>query len=257
MHEVVGPDVVRPLGTQPDAGAVVQPEPTPLRLFAGHLQPLASPQALDPLVVDLPAGVPQQGRNPPIAVTTVPAGQFDHVRDQAVLVVTAARGTTLGRAMLTQHPAGTAPRGPEPVTNMVDALATTRGAQKFPCAASFRTCLSSVRSRSASGLLKGAPGAAGLMFFVGLSGSSRLRRGGGRVADVPARNALHRRPRFDRPAIHREVLVRQQTADPRAAQNRPKEARRHITRNQTVAVLRMGQGIARSRIGPASFSATC
>ena len=126
MHEVVGPDVVRPLGTQADAGAVVQPEPTPLRLFAGHLQPLASPQALDPLVVDLPAGVPQQGRNPPIAVTTVPAGQLDHVRDQAVLVVTAARGTTLGRAMLTQHPAGAALRGPELVTNMVDALPSAR-----------------------------------------------------------------------------------------------------------------------------------
>ena len=25
MHEVIGPDVVRPLGAQPDAGAVVQP----------------------------------------------------------------------------------------------------------------------------------------------------------------------------------------------------------------------------------------
>ena len=104
----------------------------------GHLQLLVSLQALDPLVVDLPAGVPQQGRNPPIAVTTVPAGQFDHVCDQAVLVVTAARDTTLGRAMLTQHPAGAAFRGPEPITNMVDALATTRGAQKFPYVGSGR-----------------------------------------------------------------------------------------------------------------------
>ena len=51
MHEVIGPDMVRPLGAQPDAGSVVEPEPAPLRLLAGHLQPLAPPQALDSLVV--------------------------------------------------------------------------------------------------------------------------------------------------------------------------------------------------------------
>lgn len=61
--------MVRPLGAQPDAGAVVQPQTAPLRLFAGHLQPLAPPQALDPLVVDLPAGVAQQGGDPPVSVT--------------------------------------------------------------------------------------------------------------------------------------------------------------------------------------------
>ena len=59
MHEVIARDMVRALGAQPDAGAVIEPEPDPLRLLAGHLQPLAPPQALDPLVVDLPAGVAQ------------------------------------------------------------------------------------------------------------------------------------------------------------------------------------------------------
>ena len=43
MEEVVGPDMVRPLGTQPDAGAVVQPERAPLRLLGEHLQSLAPP----------------------------------------------------------------------------------------------------------------------------------------------------------------------------------------------------------------------
>ena len=64
MHEVIGPDVVRPLGTQPDARAVVEPQTTPLRLTRGHLQPLEPPQPLDTLVVDLPARPAQQGRNP-------------------------------------------------------------------------------------------------------------------------------------------------------------------------------------------------
>ncbi len=69
MNEVVGRDMVRVLGAQPDTGSVVQPQTSPLRVFAGHLQPLAPPQALDPLVVDRPAGGAQQGRDPPVAVT--------------------------------------------------------------------------------------------------------------------------------------------------------------------------------------------
>ena len=128
MDEVVGPDVIRPLGTQPDAGAVIEPETASLRLFLGHLQPLAPPQALDPLVVDLPAGVAQQGRDPPVTVAAVLAGQFDHVRDQAVFVVAPARDAALGRAMLPQHPASAAFRDPEPVADMIDALAPARGA---------------------------------------------------------------------------------------------------------------------------------
>ena len=80
MHEVVGPDMVGPLGAQPNTGAVVA----------------------------LPAGVAQQGGDPPVSVAAIPAGQLDHVCDQAILVVTPARDTALGRAVLRQHPAGAA-----------------------------------------------------------------------------------------------------------------------------------------------------
>ncbi len=130
---------------QPDTGAVVQPQTAPLRLFSGHLQPLAPPQALDPFVVDLPAGIAKQGRDPSIAVTAILAGRFDHAGDQAVLV-TSARDAALGRAVLPQHPAGPALRDPEPVADMVDALEAARGLGSFPLAASLRICLSSVRS---------------------------------------------------------------------------------------------------------------
>ena len=116
------------LGAQPDAGAVVEPEPAPLGLFAGHLQPLAPPQALDPLVIDLPAGVAQQGSDPPVSVAAILAGQLDHVPDQAILVGTATRDAALGRAMLPQHPASPALRDPEPVADMIDALTAARGA---------------------------------------------------------------------------------------------------------------------------------
>ena len=120
--------MVRPLGAQADAGAVVQPQTAPLRLFLGHLQPLAPPQAQGTLVIDLPAGIAQQSGDPPVAVTAILAGQLDHVRDQAVLVVAAARDAALGRAVLPQHPAGAAFRDPEPAADMIDALAPARGA---------------------------------------------------------------------------------------------------------------------------------
>ena len=78
----------------------------PLRLLAGHLQPLTLPQAFNPLVVDLPAGTAQQSRDPPIAVAAILTGQLDHIRNQAMRVVTHTWDTALGRAVLSQHQAG-------------------------------------------------------------------------------------------------------------------------------------------------------
>ena len=72
---------------------------------------------------------------------------------------------------------------------------------------------------------------------------------GGRVAAVVlAAEALHRRPRLDQRAVHREVLVRQKTPDPRAAQHRLKEARRNIPRNQPVVVLRIHRRVPHRRV---------
>ena len=57
LDEVIGPDMVRPLGAQSHARAVRQPEPATFRLPLWDLQPLAPPDPLDPLVVDHPARV--------------------------------------------------------------------------------------------------------------------------------------------------------------------------------------------------------
>ena len=59
LDKVIGPDVIAVLRPQPDARSVGQPEPGSFGLFIGDLQPLASPDALDPLVVDYPARLPQ------------------------------------------------------------------------------------------------------------------------------------------------------------------------------------------------------
>ena len=63
LDKVIGPDVIAVLGPEPDAGAVVQPQAAALWLPGRNLQPLASPDTLDPLVVDEPAGPTQQLRD--------------------------------------------------------------------------------------------------------------------------------------------------------------------------------------------------
>ena len=79
LEEVVGPDVVGAFGPQPDARSVRQPEPSAFGLLPGDLQPLASPNPLDPLVVDQPASPAQQLGNLAIAVATILPGQLDDI----------------------------------------------------------------------------------------------------------------------------------------------------------------------------------
>src|SRR6056297_1328625 len=74
LDEVIGPDMVRPLRPEPDAGAIVQPEPAPLLLLRWNLQPFAPPDTLDPLVVHVPARMVQQRRHRPVAVTAILGG---------------------------------------------------------------------------------------------------------------------------------------------------------------------------------------
>jgi len=56
LDKVVGPDMVAALGSQTDARSVIEPQASALRLPGGDFQPLASPDPLDPLVVNQPAG---------------------------------------------------------------------------------------------------------------------------------------------------------------------------------------------------------
>ena len=57
MHKVIGPDLVTVCGPQAKARSVIQPQTAFLRLFTGNLQPLTSPQTLNPLVIDLPVAL--------------------------------------------------------------------------------------------------------------------------------------------------------------------------------------------------------
>src|SRR5204863_8175239 len=109
LDEVIGPDVVAALGSQPDAGSVIQPQACALGLPGGDLQPLASPDPLDPLVVDQPAGPPQQLGDLAIAVAAILPGQLDDVGCQPLFILTATRHLTLRRAMTPECCSGGVP----------------------------------------------------------------------------------------------------------------------------------------------------
>ena len=99
------------LRPQPDAGPVRKPQMPAARLFVRNLQPLPPPDRLDPLVIDAPAGLPQQGRDPAVAIAAIAPGQLDDVGGQRHLVIDSCLGSlALGRAVLPEHRAGPALR---------------------------------------------------------------------------------------------------------------------------------------------------
>ena len=129
LEEVVRPDVVGALGPQPDARSISQPQTGALGLPGGDFQPLASPDPLDPLVVDQPAGPTQKLGDLAIAVAAVLPGQLDDVVGQPRFIVTAPRDLALRRAMLPERRTGTALGNRQRSSNMLDAGTATRGAQ--------------------------------------------------------------------------------------------------------------------------------
>ena len=116
------------LGPQPDAGSVIEPEPAPLRLLLRNLQPLPPPDPLDPLDVHHPAGIPQQGGDPPIAVAAVLGGKRDDVGGQRRLVIGRRRDLALRGAVLAENPAGPALGHAELGDHMIHAGAAAGGA---------------------------------------------------------------------------------------------------------------------------------
>src|ERR1019366_3525251 len=73
--EIVAPDVIAMLWAQSDAGAVVQPQPPTRLVFGGYFQTLPPPDALHPILADLPSGLLQERRDSSIAKSTVVASQ--------------------------------------------------------------------------------------------------------------------------------------------------------------------------------------
>jgi hypothetical protein len=149
MDEVIAPDMIATLWPQPNAGSVIQPKPSLLRLFCRHFKPLPPPKPFNPLVIDLPTRIPQQSRNPAIAVAAILAGKRDHIGNKTHLVGTASWRLPLRRSMLLQNPANTTLRHRHLAAHKINTGTATGGAQKFPLTAYLRISLSSVSSETA------------------------------------------------------------------------------------------------------------
>ena len=75
------------LRPEPDARTVVEPEPSPFRLFLRHLQAFPPPDPLHPLVVHLPSFVSQKPGDQPVAIAPVCRSQrYDACCHQLLLL---------------------------------------------------------------------------------------------------------------------------------------------------------------------------
>src|SRR5207342_363729 len=92
-----------------------------LGLLGRDFQPLASPNPLDPLVIDQPASPAQQLGNLAVAVATILPGQLDDIVCQPCCILTAPRDLALRRAMLAERGTGTPLGNRQLSSNMLDA----------------------------------------------------------------------------------------------------------------------------------------
>lgn len=121
----------------------------PFLLLLRDFQPFTAPDALNSLVVHMPARVVQQAGDHAIAMAPVLAGQLDDVVCQMVFICTTLGRFALCRSVLAECATGAALRHAQLLLHMVDALAMTPKAQKFPFAASLKMTLPNVRSDTA------------------------------------------------------------------------------------------------------------
>ena len=84
--------------------------------------------ALHSLMVDPPAGSPQQGRDPTIAIATKPTGQGDDGPRQGILVGSSNASMALGGPGLAEHSTSPAFRDTQRLTDMRRPLPATRRA---------------------------------------------------------------------------------------------------------------------------------
>src|SRR5665213_3526565 len=146
FDEVVGPDMIAPLRSQPDARAVIEPYSASGPLFPGYFQPLTPPDALHAISADGPACFVEQRRDPSVAVTAVLRCQLNDGPCQRVFIGANNDSVTLRAAWLADDPAGLAFRQIVFAPNALNSLPAPFGAYKFPEAISFRICFSSDRS---------------------------------------------------------------------------------------------------------------
>src|SRR5512136_3445164 len=77
-HKIIGPDMVAMGGPEPYTRPIVEPQTPSFGLLLGNLQPLLTPDAFHPLVIDPPTFSLEQCRNPAITVAPILPGKSDN-----------------------------------------------------------------------------------------------------------------------------------------------------------------------------------
>jgi hypothetical protein len=87
MDEVIAPDVIAVLRTEPYTGTVIQPEPPAFWPTLRDLQAFPPPETFYPFVINLPAVTLQQRSNTPVSIPAMPQSQLRHVRYENGFVI--------------------------------------------------------------------------------------------------------------------------------------------------------------------------
>src|SRR5262249_53886652 len=106
---------------------VGQPEPAPLGLLMGDLQPLALPNTLDPLVVDCPARLAQQSGDLAIAIAAVLPSKLDNIGGGEPLVLHTPAGLSFRRRRLAERRTGATLGHMQLRSHLLNAGTATRG----------------------------------------------------------------------------------------------------------------------------------
>lgn len=104
-HEIIGPDMVAMGGPEPDTRPIAPPQTSAFGLRFWNLQPLLTPDAFHPLVIDPPTLSSQQGCDTAIPVTPIPFGKLNNVVSKSLFGICPLGYEPLGRPRLADYPA--------------------------------------------------------------------------------------------------------------------------------------------------------
>src|SRR3954471_20631220 len=131
LGKVEAPDMVGSFRSEPDARAVVEPQPGAWLVFLGNLQPLATPDALHPILAHMPARDLEQGGDPPVAVAAILGSKGHDGSGKRVLVSSDSGNVPLRPSRLADDPAGLALREAVLLPDTSDRLPAPIRAYKF------------------------------------------------------------------------------------------------------------------------------
>ena len=129
LHKVIGPDMVTMGGPEPDTRPIIEPQTSAFRLLLGNLQPLLTPDAFHPLMIDPPTLSLEQGGDATIPITPVPFGKLNNFVPESLFGIRPPGYEPLGRPRLTDYPAGTPLRNSQLARQVENTSSTPLGAQ--------------------------------------------------------------------------------------------------------------------------------